>query len=582
MITNPSIFFETASQSSNDTESLFFKDFEEILIFKQETNVETFFERIERYRNDGYWICGYFDYSFGQFLDPILKSKDYKEDHVFAWLGVCKMPIVNENNIIATAEHKISELKNNISFKEYDSALSKIKEYLRSGDTYQVNYTFKRKFKFSGDVKSLYCDLKKAQPTDYMAFIDTGKKQILSFSPELFFKVKKDTITVRPMKGTIKRALTTEGDKSNKAKLLASEKDKAENLMIVDLLRNDIGKICDKVETKSLFDIEKYKTVYQMTSTVEGKLKDKLSLFDVFKAVYPCGSITGAPKVRTMEIIKGLEQEPRGVYTGAIGYFAPNGDICFNVAIRTIDISNQQGEIGVGGGIIIDSNSKLEFDEAILKSEFINQQNQDFSLLETMLWTKEEGYVLKEQHIKRLLDSAEYFDYVIDRDEIEKKLGSIVSEFNQDKKYRIRILLNRLRELSIKHVEVENKINSNKIAISDKKVNSNNLFLYHKTTNREFYNKEWQGAKEKGLIDYIFLNQQDELTEGCISNLFIETDGQLYTPPIESGLLPGILRASLIESGKVEEKKLYLDDIKRADCIFMGNSVKGLVNVFID
>ena len=577
----PYIYLETTESKSEKQKSLLFNDFEEVLIFKSDTCIETFFKKIDDYRSKGFWVAGYFDYGFGQFLDDVIVSKEESKGHVYAWFGVSKKP---ENTDTFALEPKKEfldqQIENNVSFQEYSQACNNIKEYLQSGDTYQVNYTFKRKFDFVDDPKKLYLKLRKSQPTKYMACIQTGTKSILSFSPELFFSVKGNKITTCPMKGTIKRGKTLAEDLQNYKTLENSEKDKAENLMIVDLLRNDLGRVCSKVETKSLFDIEKYKTVYQMTSTIEGQLKDRLSLKELFTGVYPCGSITGAPKIRTMQIIKELEKEPRGVYTGAIGYLAPNGDACFNVAIRTIEIKDGQAQIGVGGGIVIDSEPQKEFDEAQLKSEFLNFNVEEFALIETMLWN-DKGYVLKDYHIKRMSNSAEYFDYPFDLTDLNKQLNDLELTLSKNEQHRIRILLNETGNFTIEDLPINNVDLSNKIKLSSKKICSNNVFLYHKTTNREIYNIELQCAKKEGLLDYIFLNERKELTEGCMSNIFLEIQGQLYTPAVASGLLPGVLRQSLISQNKVKEKTLFKSDLETADSIFVGNSVMGLQKVAI-
>lgn len=588
------ILLESARFDKNNYRSILFKEFDKIVTFTSKTNPETFFKSIETYLTKGYWVSGYFDYGLGQFLDEALISKKEPDDHLFAWFGICKKPLIIDHRkplnkqiphsvtCDSSGEFQIERLKTNISKKEYCDAISSIKKHLKNGDTYQVNYTFKKKFDFRGSVKQLYKKLRNSQPTSFMAIINTGDRSILSLSPELFFRTKDNQILTRPMKGTIKRGKTTKEDSINRNRLADSLKNRAENVMIVDLLRNDMGRVAKEVIVSSLFDIEKYKTVFQMTSTIKAKLNDKLGLYELFKAIFPCGSITGAPKVKTMEIINKLEKEARGIYTGSIGYFSPEGESCFNVAIRTLDIKGDKGELGIGGGIVVDSVDNCEFDEALLKSSFLTQNQAEFSLIETMLWEKEKSYWLCDLHLSRLKDSADYFDYPFNTMDLRDELKKLEEKLDKSDKYKIRILLDKYGSFSISHDKInEENFPSHNVAFSSIKVNSKDVFLYHKTTNRELYNREWKKARNKGLADYIFTNEKGEITEGCISNIFIKKGDVLYTPPVKSGLLPGVLRESLIREGKAKEKVLQKKDLLTADNIFISNSVKGLFEVFL-
>ena len=572
----PYVILETAGDNQR---SFYFDDFEDILIFRKGDDVGAFFARIEEYQLKGYWLAGYFDYEFSGFLDPVLKVKQRSKDHVYAWFGVCRLPGRLKEKVRCGADvFSVREFNDEIAYSEYLSSIEKIRQYLLCGDTYQVNYTFGRRFVFYEDVRNFYNCLSMSQPTEYMALIDTGDKQIVSFSPELFFKTSGRQISVRPMKGTLRRGFTSEEDNRKKALLVNSEKDRAENLMIVDLLRNDLGRVCKKVETLSLFDVEKYRTVFQMTSTVRGELKSGVPLKDIFAALFPCGSVTGAPKIRTMEIIEELEKEPRGVYTGAVGYFAPEGEMCFSVAIRTVEIENNTARVCVGGGIVIDSEAEKEYAEACLKSDFINRNFQDFLLIETILWDPQKGFYLKEEHKQRMADSAGYFDYPFD----EKKMEEILVEASAGQSYalRVRVLLDKLGGFTVETVPLKQE-KLNKIKISEEKVDSGNVFLYHKTTNRNFYQTQLRKARQEGYLDIVFTNEKGEITEGCVSNIFIEENGVLYTPPVVCGLLPGTMRGSLLKEGRARERKLVIDDVKAAEGIFLSNSVRGLVKVFL-
>ncbi|UCC95361.1 MAG: aminodeoxychorismate synthase component I [Candidatus Omnitrophota bacterium] len=378
----PFVFLETALLDEHNTKSFLFKDFSDTLTFQPKDNVEVFFERAEELLAKGFWLCGYFTYEFGYFLEGAFAPLRRNLHFPLAWLGACKAPIVIDHrkciscpkDSFAKSPYSIRDMRPNISQEEYALAIGTIKRYLEEGLTYQVNFTFKMKFDFQGNPIGLYHALRAAQPTSYMALINTGSHHILSFSPELFFRKRYDAIVSRPMKGTVRRGISVEEDRKNKDWLKNSKKTKAENVMIVDLLRNDLGRISKKVWVPSLFDIEKYRTLYQMTSTIQAQLKTGIHMHEIFSSLFPCGSVTGAPKIKTMQIIRGLEKESRGVYTGSIGYFSPKRDACFNVAIRTIALEENKGELGIGGGIVYDSTAETEYREALLKARFLTER----------------------------------------------------------------------------------------------------------------------------------------------------------------------------------------------------------------
>ena len=478
------------------------------------------------------------------------------------------------------SSYEIKNIRPNISQREYAEKIKKIKGYLEQGLTYQVNFTFKEKFDFKGDVIDLYLDLRKSQPTPYSALIDTNEEKILSLSPELFFRIDKNKIIARPMKGTIKRGETEKEDSQSKTNLKESKKVRAENLMIVDLVRNDLGRISKLVRAPKLFNIEKHPTLYQMTSTVEGKLKKNLSLKEVFSSLFPCGSVTGAPKIKTMQIIKKLEKEPRGIYTGAIGYISPKAKCCFSVAIRTVRIKKNKGELGIGGGIVYDSKAKAEYEEALLKGKFFKDGLEKVGLIESILWDKDKGYFLLDLHLKRLEKSAKSFSYSCKEKEIKKKLKEIVK--NENRNLKVRLILDSEGSINIKKEPIKKIKTSVKIRMSSKRVNSKDKFLYHKTTKRAFYDQERKKGLAKGYFETIFLNEKGQLTEGTISNIFVLKNKKLYTPPLKSGLPPGVLREHLIREGKVKEKMLYLKDLKGADKVYVGNSVRGLVETLLN
>jgi para-aminobenzoate synthetase/4-amino-4-deoxychorismate lyase len=413
-----------------------------------------------------------------------------------------------------------------------------------------------------------------------MAFINTGNSHILSLSPELFFRKRGSSIISRPMKGTAKRGLTLDKDKENLKWLARNKKTRAENIMIVDLLRNDLGKISQEVRVPRLFEIEKHRTLYQMTSTVKAKLKNNMKMKDIFFSLFPCGSVTGAPKIKTMEIIKDLEKEPRGVYTGAIGYISPQRDACFNIAIRTALIKDGKGEMGVGGGIVYDSIESSEYEEAMLKAKFLTQHFSEIFLIESMLWEENVGYFLLSLHLKRLRNSCGYFSIPLDIKQLKRKL-IILEESLGRGKFKIRVSVSLNGDVKIEKEPLAEIATPVKVKLSLQRIDPQNMFLYHKTTHRDLYDRERKTAQEEGYFEVIFLNTNEEVTEGSITNVFISKNGLLYTPPIKCGLLGGVLREYFLKEGRAKEEVLYLKDILEAEKVYIGNSVRGILEAQI-
>jgi para-aminobenzoate synthetase/4-amino-4-deoxychorismate lyase len=582
-LSSPFVFLETASFDKENKTSFLFQDFHKILTFKAGDNVDLFFKGIEDFVKKGFWLCGYFAYEFGYFLEPAFHALRQKSAYPLAWFGVCRKPtLINQsyhqpNFKNADLFYAVKNIKPNICQREYAAKISRIKDYLKEGLTYQVNFTFKVKFDFRGDVLDFYLNLRKSQPTSYMALINMGESFILSLSPELFFRREGKTIVTRPMKGTSGRGLTWDGDKKNQEELKKNAKIKAENVMIVDLLRNDLGRIAQKVWVPRLFQVEKYRTLYQMTSTIKAKLfKSDVKIKDIFTSLFPCGSVTGAPKIKTMDIIRSLEKEPRGIYTGAIGYISPEKEACFNVAIRTILLNQGKGEMGIGGGIVDDSVEKYEYEEALLKAKFLVEKFPQFSLIETILWQENKGYFLLDLHLERLKNSCDYFSISLDFKKLKKNLKIAQANMNQGK-WKVRILVNPLGQVSIERQPLEELNTPVRVKISAQRINPGNVFLYHKTTRRHIYDRENRRARRQGFFEVIFLNINGQVTEGAISNIFILKQGRLYTPPVKCGLLEGVLRKHLLREGKVEEKIIYPKDILDADKWYIGNSVRGLM-----
>ncbi len=474
----------------------------------------------------------------------------------------------------------------------YNAAIDQIKDHIAHGHTYQVNYTMRLRADFHTDPWNFFLHLAQTQ-NNHAAYIDTGRYVIASASPELFFQLDGNTVTGRPMKGTVKRGHTTGEDKEKADWLRSSEKNRAENVMIVDMIRNDLGRIAKlgSVHVPELFTTEKYPTLWQMTSTVQATTF--ASITNIFKALFPCASITGAPKVSTMRIISKLETTPRRIYTGSIGYIFPNRKASFNVAIRTalIDRESQTAEYGVGGGIVWDSTSTDEYAEALLKARVLTESPPQFSLLETMLWIPDEGFFLREKHIARLLDSADYFDFpiipnprwsssreavyrdhIVPKEILETCLDEISSQFTSPQ--RVRLLLDKNGNLSheAKSFQQPNDQPPMKVYLAKEPVNSGNAFLFHKTTHRDMYDTARRDFPD--CDDVLLYNEHGELTEFTIGNLVVEMDGKLFTPPISCGLLAGTCRAHLLETCQVEERVIHVEELKNCTKIYLVNSVR--------
>ena len=599
------ILLETAKPTAEEYHSYLFTNAQKRLIYHAGDDPLLFLQQCEHYTRQGYYLAGWFSYEFGYGLEKSIKELSPPQDQtILANLGIypaCQIfdhTTANPNHT-RPEKHKEKTYKlNNITLsqsqQEYIEHIRKIKAYILAGDTYQVNYTLKLFFDFPGSKETLYLNLRRNQQVNFAAYIKQKDATIMSFSPELFFRKQDSTITVRPMKGTMSRGCTLTEDQQNSLFLQTDLKNRAENIMIVDLLRNDLGKIAKKgsVQPLSLFDVETYNSLLQMTSTIQAEVDQNTSLVQIFKALFPCGSVTGAPKIRTMEIINELETEIRGVYTGAIGFLDPDGSAIFNVPIRTLVLDGNKGQMGIGSGIVADSDPAHEWQECLLKGQFLTNAQKSFELIETLLWQPKQGYQFIIEHGQRLQNSAQYFNFIFSVAQyfaiLEKKETELLETS------RIRITLDREGNITIQATPCAKpapfkpnptKLSSNKkICFATQTVSSRNPYLYHKTTHRDLYNTTWETATKSGYIDTIFTNEKNEITEGCISNLFVFKDNILRTPPLTAGLLPGIFRQILLEKypEQVREQTLYKEDLldKKA-IVCIGNSVRGLIPVRI-
>jgi len=456
----------------------------------------------------------------------------------------------------------------------HGDGIRKIKRFLLNGDAYQINLTFKLVARQSVAGASLFRRLRSNQDSDLSALILADEFSICSASPELFFERVGSLLTSRPMKGTAARGLTADDDDRRAVKLRNSIKDRAENLMIVDMIRNDMGKVAEpgSVEVTSLFDIERFPTVLQMTSTVQ--CRTQASFTEILTAMFPCASVTGAPKVRAMEIIKELEAGPRGVYTGSIGYLLPDGRARFNVAIRTawVDLRTDQLEYGVGSGVVWDSNSSGEYDECLLKSKVLSTDRPEFDLLETMLWEEGTGFFLFGRHLRRLERSAAYFGFSVPIGRLVERLEKR-SESMPGRECRVRVMVSRDggSKIECHPIEPHSEQPTVRVELAERCVDSSNVFLYHKTTHRSVYES---ALISKNCADVLLYNERGEITESTKANVVADIGGRLVTPPVESGLLAGTFRQSLLETGDIEERVVTVEEFVESKRVFLINSVQ--------
>ncbi|MEQ8824711.1 MAG: aminodeoxychorismate synthase component I [Filomicrobium sp.] len=585
------------NSSGTRAPSLLFTEPKEIIRADTPEAVEGALQRLEQAVGDGLHAAGFFSYELGYVMEPKLAHLMPKDRDVpLLWFGLYEAPqemtgsgvLEWLNETTRSASHEFSDVRLAWTREQYEARFAEALELIRAGDIYQINLTFKARFQLLGSPLTFYRDLRAKQPVAYGAVVDTGEVTVLSASPELFIEQDGRLIHTRPMKGTAPRLGAIEADEGQRQVLASDHKQRAENLMIVDLMRNDLGRIAEigSVRVDDLFTVETFKTLHQMTSGVTATLEQGIGLRDLLAGIYPPGSITGAPKIRAMELIAELETEARGVYCGAIGHFSPKGRSLFNVAIRTPVIKRGGvGEMGIGSGVVFDSQGGSEFEECLLKMQFLTDPPKPFELIETMLYEPGKGIWLEQRHIDRLRDSAAHFAFLFSERQVRKAIADAVMGF-EGQNLRVRLTL--AEDGTVKLTATELAPGSTpevmKVVVSPTRLNSADRFLYHKTTRRELYDTEWaKYNKEVGADEVIYLNENGEVAEGSRTTIFVEQGELLVTPPLSAGLLPGTLRRELIAVGKAKEGSLKLEDLHRADRFYVGNSVRGLVRAeFLD
>ena len=532
---------------------------------------------VEAYQNKGYYAVGYVSYEAApafetkfQVIDGPLMSEYLLYFTIHETVQTEPIPLTYEPISLPESWQELT------SAEEYKAAIEQIHHHIRQGDTYQVNYTVQLQQKLTADPFAIYNRLVVEQNAHYNAFIQHDDVSIISISPELFFKKDGDKLTTRPMKGTTNRGLTTETDLAQARWLAQDQKNRSENMMIVDLLRNDMNRISKigSEDVKSLCQVEQYSTVWQMTSTIETQLLTNRSLCDVFQALFPCGSITGAPKIATMEIIKKVEKQPRGVYCGAIGILVPQGPSIFNVAIRTLQMEETKAIYGVGGGITWDSNWESEYEETKQKAAVLYRQNPKFDLIST--GRIHQGKLLfLEEHIKRLQESSRYFDYPFNAEKAHYQVEALCQSLDLNTDYRLKMSLAKDGELKFEHSQLTNLSDDFcQARLVEQRHPLDRPYTFFKTSYRPHLNIEPH--------EQIYYNHEGQLLETSIGNIVLKIEDQLYTPPVHLGLLNGIYRQSLIAENKLKEKVLTVKDLKQAQAIYGCNAVRGLYELKVE
>ena len=588
--------------SAADARSRLYTGYLGMLSCQQASQLPALLEEMQQALRQGKFAVSLFSYELGAALHDIAPhageqplaeillfehSEHLSTTQVEAWLAAQASSAAGIAQVVADTDEAA-----------FSAAIARIHDYIEAGDTYQVNYTYRLRFDAYGSVHALYRRLRERQPVPYGALIGLpDDRAVLSLSPELFMRHDDGVLTVRPMKGTAAASGDAQQDQRAADALAADAKNRAENLMIVDLLRNDLGRVAQtgSVKVDKLFDVQRYSSVLQMTSTVHAQLRDTAGLPEIFDALYPCGSITGAPKHRTMQIIRELETNPRGLYTGAIGYFDPPqsaqtlGNFCLSVPIRTLQLQARsqdgvrKGEMGVGAGIVHDSVAADEYEECRLKARFLIGMQAEFELFETMYATRDDGVRHLDRHLLRLAASAAYFGFVFDEGKIRAALHAACAAFDDASARRLRFALRQDGSHTIQSAALTPLVEPVHILLAEEATDGRDLFLRHKTTIRTAYDAAWRAAERQGAFDKVFCNTQGQVTEGGRSTLFVKLQGQWYTPPLISGLLPGVMRAVVLDdpSWNAQERILTVEELRNAEQIFVCNALRGVVPAVI-
>ncbi|NTU52566.1 MAG: aminodeoxychorismate synthase component I [Chlorobiaceae bacterium] len=587
-----SLWFESSCPDERYGDSLFFSDPVETLMLFSGDDISVWFGQLESWLEKGFCLAGWLGYEAGYLLDPALLDGALPGDErrLLGWFGVYGSPerfdrqtVEAEDALASKRGCTISGFSFEFDEEEYYRRIERIREEIAAGNVYQVNFTGRCRFTFDGAVESLYVAMKRRQPSPWSAWLNTGDRVVLSFSPELFFVRDGRVIETMPMKGTAPRRKRPEEDLAEKIGLSRCEKNRAENLMIVDLLRNDLGRLCTtgSVQVSGLFETQSYPTLHQMVSTVRGELRKTTPLHGLFRALFPSGSVTGAPKVRAMKLVRVLESSLRGVYTGAVGFMLPGGRMAFNVAIRTIELHGKSGLYGTGSGIVWDSDAQQEYRECMLKTAILTGLVSEGveGLFETILWIGG-TCLLRDDHLDRLVSSASALGFSYSPDDLkaaleikERALRTIGG------RHRVRLTLHRDGSMEIvsEPLMYERYSTPVTLCIAAERVDSRDSRLRYKTIARERFDRALGEAIDQGCREVLFLNEREEVTEGAISNILVRIDGIWYTPPESCGLLNGVYRRYFLRTRPwIRERLITLDELYRAESVMICNSLRGL------
>lgn len=536
----------------------------EILIADRPDQVVGVIRSAEAAARSGNWVVGYLSYDAAPGLDHHLATPG-RSDEPLAWFAT--YPDSGPVGRVEGPPAVIGTWEPSMSRSEHSRNVEAIKEHIRNGDTYQVNLTMAMSAPVQGDVGALFEAMVASQPKSYGALIDLGDREIVSISPELFLKGNGSNVMMRPMKGTAPRGRSASEDHRNRRGLEISEKERSGNVMIVDMLRNDLGRVAvtGSVRTPELFVAERHPTVWQLTSTVEAELSTEVDLAGLLAATFPSGSVTGAPKVSTMRIISALESVPRGVYCGAIGYIEPGGDrLEFSVAIRTGVIRDGMLNYHVGGGITVDSDPEVEYEECLWKALVVTASDERPDLMETMRYEPGEGIPLLQRHLERLSSSARYWEIPLE----PAAVGEALSAVESSKPIKVRLILFRDGEVEVETEELGESDEPVSLDLARERVDPSEPHWFHKTLERSRYPETEEG-------EVLLVNLNGEVTETNISNVMARFGGTWVTPPVEAGCLPGVYRAMLIDQQEVEERAITLEQLREADEIAVTNAVRG-------
>ncbi|MFL6779951.1 MAG: aminodeoxychorismate synthase component I [Sphingomicrobium sp.] len=554
----------------------------EIVVAREIDEILPALEKIRTGLQAGRHAAGYMAYEAAHAFDPMLRDSFRQGDGPLLCFGLFEgfqTPELAE--LLPSPEGAyIGPIRPRIKQLDYEVAVERVRDHLFAGDFYQANLTFACAIAVAGDPLALFARLRRSARAGWGGVLDHGENRIISLSPEQFFTIRDGIIEALPMKGTASRRANPVDDRAEVERLTADEKQRAENLMIVDLMRNDLARVsvAGSVEVPELFAVQTFPTLHQMVSRIRSRLRAECDAIDVLRTIFPCGSVTGAPKIAAIEALTRLEPEPRGAYTGSMGWIEPAtgdrpGDAAFNVMIRTLEwrLGATKARLGLGSGLVVDSVPSDEWAECLLKGDFVRREAQDFDLIETMGFDPSEGIVELERHLDRMRNSAQDLDFMFDRHAARNELQA--ATFGRKHRAMVRLLLSRTGTMAIQVKRyADPEVLPVRVAVRPLPVDPADFRLRYKTTDRRFLDLTRQQA---GEYETLFIDPDGQLTEGSRTSLFVEREGKLLTPPLSRGLMPGILRAKLIEEGRAKEAELTPDDLQ--DGFFVGNIVRGLI-----